>query len=769
MITQALAAVDQARSDATAVIERHVERAKAVASDAVDQARGSVAKVASRTSEITLAKPVPCIVCGLPTRGGDGGACGDVGDMASSMKAQSEPSDVLAVRRCRSCLTEAERDEVVAATKMQHLRLDSFLAGEAEEVHKDPEETVLEKAHRLGTSALKGAVDLVGWIPGLGDLTKNTVKVLYKVVKFGPLAIYSNEIVETVQLLAVLANRSGVVSSAQAKEAAQVAEPSSRGALGGASDAVNSAGMATMEVTELSVGMYYHLLEQRNFTTLDPDATLREHASCEEVQANVVNELVDALPLATPIAYAASAAEAQRQLALVRGSWQLVLAEQQGPGGQPPFIIAADKKAKRAAVLVPGTQTPADCVTDLRALPVHVSSDSGRSIGWVHRGMLRQATALVRLSGSSLERLEKSGYEVIFIGHSLGAGVAAIAGAVCRLGLEGPKLTKVRSLCYATPAVGNGSFGQYCEGHCITVINCDDIVPRLSIETARKLQSELVARKEAVRVFVQQDIAALRDVNNLTEKKTRSGSSSLASGKAIQEAGAETAKEFADLGIPAPRPGAEAEARSALDVVKATKPSDVVLLAATPAAKPKAKKKRSGLLCCIRAQEESDSEAQSKKTAEPEPVEPEETDPVDVRLVPPGRLMHLARHCGARRAWWIRRSQPSLHAIRVHHGIAEDHSGDSYREALTEALAAARGARPKSWKPGGEADVCACCKCDFVWCIFLRSEPHRVAARYHCHSCGEVVCDGCSQRKRPLPEVGVLREVRVCDRCFLRC
>ncbi|OLQ14396.1 hypothetical protein AK812_SmicGene1529 [Symbiodinium microadriaticum] len=148
------------------------------------------------------------------------------------------------------------------------------------------------------------------------------------------------------------------------------------------------------------------------------------------------------------------------------------------------------------------------------------------------------ACAVVRVVGSILERFEKQGFQVLFIGHSLGAGnsgkllevedlgfkglhrVSAIAGAVCRLGIEGPKLTKVRSLCYATPAVGNGvygygSFGKFCEGHATTVINCEDVavspVPRLSLETARKLRDELLSRK---------DIDALKDLNNLTEKKT---------------------------------------------------------------------------------------------------------------------------------------------------------------------------------------------------------------------------------------------------------
>ncbi|CAJ1366328.1 unnamed protein product, partial [Effrenium voratum] len=123
-----------------------------------------------------------------------------------------------------------------------------------------------------------------------------------------------------------------------------------------------------------------------------------------------------------------------------------------------------------------------------------------------------------------------------------------------------------------------GSFGKFCEGHAITVINCEDVVPRLSIETARKLRDELVTRREAVRLFVSEDIEALKDINNITEKKTRSQSASLA--PARQEA----AEELADLGIPAPKPGTEAK------------------VAAEAKAKQAPKKK--GFLCCATAQED---------------------------------------------------------------------------------------------------------------------------------------------------------------------
>jgi len=712
MLSGAMAAVGQARTDATAALERGVERAKAAATDAVEHARGSVATLSS-------AAPVPCAVCGRPTRSGDGGACGDVGEMAKKDEKEGPP-------RCYSCLTAAENQQVDDQKKQLHLTLDSFFAGEPPPNHLDPEETALEKAHRLGSLALGGAVDLMGWIPGVGSVTKSTIQVLHKVVKFGPLALYSQELVETLQLLVVMANRTG---------AAKVAEE----------EAEESGGKVTgraLEVSEMSVGFYYLLLEHRNAAAVDPDRVLREHEKCLKVEASVLDELTDCIPLGCTVAYATNAAEAQRQLRLL-GNWELVLREAQGPGGQPFFTVAADRRAKQVAVLIPGTQTPQDCVTDLKALPVQVVAD-GRLIGWVHRGMMRQASAIVRVVGSSLERFEKDGYEVLFIGHSLGAGVSAIAGAVARLGIEKVKLKKVRSLCYATPAVGNGSFGKYCEGHAITVINCEDIVPRLSIETARKLREEIATRREAVRLFVSEDIAALKDVNNITEKKTRSKSASL---KALEvKQGEEAAQELADLGIPAPMPATSSKATESLEV--------------------KAKKERKGkggFLCCVNAQEDSEDEAN-----EVDALEAEDVDPALIRLVPPGRLLHLARYSGARRAWWINRSHPVLHRIQVHHGIGQDHSGDSYREGLQEALLAANGICPKPWQPVDQAAVCACCSTDFVWGTVLRSEPHRLGARCRCHSCGDVVCDGCSQRKQSLPQVGILRDVRVCDRCFLK-
>ena len=53
--------------------------------------------------------------------------------------------------------------------------------------------------------------------------------------------------------------------------------------------------------------------------------------------------------------------------------------------------------------------------------------------------------------------------------------------------------------------------------------------------------------------------------------------------------------------------------------------------------------------------------------------------------------------------------------------------------------------------------VSACMRCSE---LFKLRNP-----RYHCRNCGHVVCNSCSSKTIPLPEVGYNDPVRVCDAC----
>lgn len=62
---------------------------------------------------------------------------------------------------------------------------------------------------------------------------------------------------------------------------------------------------------------------------------------------------------------------------------------------------------------------------------------------------------------------------------------------------------------------------------------------------------------------------------------------------------------------------------------------------------------------------------------------------------------------------------------------------------------------PPAWQPDSEAPNCTGCQYQFtMW-----------RRRHHCRNCGLVFCNRCSAHSIPLPQFGIVRPVRVCNRC----
>lgn len=99
-------------------------------------------------------------------------------------------------------------------------------------------------------------------------------------------------------------------------------------------------------------------------------------------------------------------------------------------------------------------------------------------------------------------------------------------------------------------------------------------------------------------------------------------------------------------------------------------------------------------------------------------------------------------------------------------------------------------ARPSYWVPDRDREANFCCVCtkpfgsaeDLISNVkkdssnpvqpeLLNDSSEIVASgivdrrRHHCRSCGQAVCDDCSQNRRPVPERGWNSDVRVCDIC----
>ena len=115
----------------------------------------------------------------------------------------------------------------------------------------------------------------------------------------------------------------------------------------------------------------------------------------------------------------------------------------------PAHFVAADHDLRWLVVAVRGSITLGDALTDLAAIPHEVTFGAlgngdgggdgracGGAAGEVHAGMLRAAQFVHASILPSLRRAARHAslrsYRVVFTGHSLGAGVAALLGLMER-------------------------------------------------------------------------------------------------------------------------------------------------------------------------------------------------------------------------------------------------------------------------------------------------------------------------------------------------
>jgi hypothetical protein len=153
--------------------------------------------------------------------------------------------------------------------------------------------------------------------------------------------------------------------------------------------------------------------------------------------------------------------------------------------GVPRHFVARDPTTKSIVVVVRGTNSLSDVLVDL------LCDSAPFAKGYAHQGMRDAAQALYASIVPTLRTAlaENKGYSLVAAGHSLGAGVAILLTKI--LLDNGFKNTK----CYAVsppPVFGpmhvvDRKWSDALE----CFVYCDDIVPRLSLASARALVMEI--------------------------------------------------------------------------------------------------------------------------------------------------------------------------------------------------------------------------------------------------------------------------------------
>ncbi len=152
----------------------------------------------------------------------------------------------------------------------------------------------------------------------------------------------------------------------------------------------------------------------------------------------------------------------------------------------PAWFIAREPRRKTVVLSIRGTNSVHDAITDALASTQDFYGGSG------HKGMIASAHAVLNeCLPALLKEVAASGYTTVAItGHSLGAGTAACAARILK---ECHDLRDIDLRCYAfaCPAVVSAAVRDEMAPYTISVVHSTDVVPRLSYNSIKELNSRI--------------------------------------------------------------------------------------------------------------------------------------------------------------------------------------------------------------------------------------------------------------------------------------
>ena len=334
---------------------------------------------------------------------------------------------------------------------------------------------------------------------------------------------------------------------------------------------------------------------------------------------------------------------------------------------EPAFFISESQARNEVFFVIRGTASMKDALTDGDCAAEDLNSTLPEFAGVkAHRGMTKSAHALLDKHASKICKcvemfeLKKKKPRFIVLGHSLGAGTAAIASILLK---EKLGKTPVECVAFATPPCLDVK-GCQASAHLKSIVCHDDVITRAS----RQNVDDLFMRIQEINW--KDDFS--KDVNKLhTVHAAKAASVTLAS---MQKSAMSAASSFAEQAKKRMASSSGGGGNKNVEKAKAAAGAAASVAAAGAA---KAAAGASALAGKF-------SSMMSKKAAAPE-EDADDADPADlVDLFVPGKIYHFRRspHGAGMYASVIRYDAPTLRRIELSSSYVEDHSLSEYKEAL---------------------------------------------------------------------------------------
>ncbi|CAH1799397.1 unnamed protein product [Owenia fusiformis] len=166
--------------------------------------------------------------------------------------------------------------------------------------------------------------------------------------------------------------------------------------------------------------------------------------------------------------------------------------------GETPFFVAVDHEEQKVVICIRGTLSLQDVLTDLKADAEPLPLDPLREDWLGHKGMvqaavyikqkLKEEMILSQAFGRDLDRGTQQ-YDLVLVGHSLGAGTAAILAIL--LQQEHPNLH-----CYSYSPPGgllSANTVEETKSFITSVVVAKDVIPRIGLYQMEALRTDLIS------------------------------------------------------------------------------------------------------------------------------------------------------------------------------------------------------------------------------------------------------------------------------------
>lgn len=170
----------------------------------------------------------------------------------------------------------------------------------------------------------------------------------------------------------------------------------------------------------------------------------------------------------------------------------------------PAFYVAVDRQSKSVIFAVRGTMSLQDCVTDVVASPSQVPVADLQEPAYAHEGMTKSVQKIISILETngilSLVVDKNAKYEdhnIVVVGHSLGAGCAAILAILLRE--KYPQLKpRLRCFAYAPPGgLLSRNLSDYSKTFILSLLLGKDLIPRLAAHTMLEFRDVLIMALES--------------------------------------------------------------------------------------------------------------------------------------------------------------------------------------------------------------------------------------------------------------------------------